>query len=158
MTVTIYIYLYIEKFEFAWLLLVYIYILIYGRVWGCMIFVEEPPPYLQQVGRNMTVIIYIYTWLIPCQRKQEKTLTSPILLKTTEYVHMAVNRWHTKFETDRITFRGHLRVFLSGGWKAFFSKPLLRNFTSHSIIHCTHSFVDRKIPKLPPESSNSLLF
>ena len=104
------------------------------------------------------IISYIYIWLIPCQRKQEKTLTSPILLKITENIHIAVNRWHTKFETDRITFRGHLRVFLSGGWKAFFSKPLLRNFTSHSIIHCTHSFVDRKIPKLPPESSYGLLF
>ena len=104
------------------------------------------------------ISIYIYIWLIPCQRKQEKTLISPILLKITENIYIAVNRWHTKFETDRITFRGHLRVFLSGGWNAFFSKPLLRNFTSHSIIHCRHSFVDRKIPKLPPESSYGLLF
>ena len=28
-----------------------------------MIFVEEPPPYIQQVGRNMTVIIYIYVYI-----------------------------------------------------------------------------------------------
>ena len=41
----------------------YIYILIYSRVQGCMIIVEEPPPYLQQVGRNMTVIIHIYLYI-----------------------------------------------------------------------------------------------
>ena len=53
-----------EKFEVAWLLngTTNIYI-IYSRVQGCMIFVEEPSPYVQKVGRNMTVIIYIYLYL-----------------------------------------------------------------------------------------------
>ena len=41
----------------------YIYILIYGRVRGCVIFVEEPPPYLQQGGHRMTVILYLYLYI-----------------------------------------------------------------------------------------------
>ena len=48
--------------------------------------------YISFIMDTEKIYIYLYIRLFPCQIAQGKTTTSPILLKITEHVRIAVNR------------------------------------------------------------------